>query len=198
MDSKSVSVILDKLLTNMSLCIASNKLVEDTAVEILVNLQLENHTKYFMLSHSGFISLLHICNSYNTNELDQLLLDILSFYIHKSQSKLTQSKDRKILTKVSEEICQNTPSLSTILDSQSDTNHNLVDSVSTDVIMNWITNPSVHRINMVYLVINHSKRHWQHFITRGINCLSDNISEANICLYLPLIRSLLNKTKESE
>ena len=197
MESKTVSVILDQLLTNMSLAIASNKLVEDAAVEILVNLQLENHTKYFMLSHSGFISLLNICNSCNTDKLDKLLLDILSSCIHKPQSKLTQSKDGKMLANVLDEIYQNTPSLSKILDSQSDAKYNLVDSISTDVIMNWITNPSVNRVNMVYLVINHSKRHWQHFITRDVDCLSDNVSEANVCLYLPLIRSL-TEAKESE
>ena len=199
MEPKTISITLDKLLTDMSLGSASGKLTENTAVEILVNLQLENHIKYFVSTCTGFISLLNICNSYNMAELDKLLLDILSAYINKPESKLTQSKDRKILTNISEEICQNTPSLSILFNCNSKTKSDLLEAISTDIIMEWITNPNVHRINMVDLVVRHSTRHWQHFITNGVTCLSDNVSETNVPVYLPLIKSLtFNKAKESE
>ena len=199
MEPRNIAVILDKLLSSMSLAIASGKLMESTAVEILVNLQLENHVKYFMSTHSGFIGLLNICNSCNMDELDKLLLDILSAYVNRPESKLTQSKDRKILTEISGEICQNTPSLSTLFNHQSETTSDLLEAISIDVIMEWITNPSVHRINMVDLVLKHSRRHWQHFITKSISCLSDNVSETNIELYLPLIKSLtFSEAKECE
>lgn len=196
MEPRTISVILDKLLTNMSLACASGKLTESNAVEILVNLQLENHIKYFTSSRSGFISLLNICISCNMDELDKLLLDILLACINRPESKLTQSKERKILSDLSGEICQNTPSLSTLFNRQSETNSVLLEAISTDIIMEWITNPSVHRINMVELVLKHSRRHWQHFITKCVSCLSDNVSETNIELYLPLIKSL-TEAKES-
>ena len=102
----------------MSLAIASGKLTDNAAAEILVNLQLENHVKYFMSTRSGFISLLNICDSCNMDELDKVLLDILSACINRPESKLTQSKDRKILTDISREICQNIPSLSTLFNRQ--------------------------------------------------------------------------------
>ena len=195
MESTTISSILDKLLSNMSLASASGKLTGSTAVEILVNLQLENHIKYFMSTHNGFISLLNVCNSCNIDELDEMLLDILSAYINRPESKLTQSMDRKKLTNISEEIYQSTPSLHTLFNCQSETQSDLLEAISTDIIIDWITNPSVHRINMVDLLVKHSRRHWQHFIT-NVGCLSDNVSETNVHLYLPLIKSLTAKECE--
>jgi len=198
MESQTISVILDKLLTNMLLASNSNQLAEDTIVEILTNLQLENHLNYFMLSQSGFVSLLSICNSHNVDELDKILHDILLAYINRPESKLHQSKDRKILTNVSEEICYNIPSLSTLLNYQTETKFNLLETISVDVVMNWIKNPNVDRVSMVNLCINHSKIYREHFATNCIKCLSDNISETNFHLYLPLIHSLtVNQAEES-
>lgn len=198
MESTTISVILDKLLTNMALASGSGQLVESTAAEILVNLQLENYINYFTLSHSGFISLLNICNSCNNNELDKMLVDVLLTYANRPESKLTQSKNRVILTDILKDICQNIPSLSTVLNYQSETKPNLIEAISTDIVVKWITNPSVYRINIINLVIKHSKRS-EHFATTIVNSLSDNISEANIHLYLPLIKSVtINQAKESE
>lgn len=199
MEFKTISVILDKLLSNMASVGDSDQCTQNVVVEILVTLQLENHINYFMLSQSGFISLLKICNSCSIDKLDKLLLDILLTYISRLESKLSKSKDGEMLTKVSEEICQNIPSLSTLLHYQSETKSDLLEAISTDVILHWTTNPSVCRISMVSLVIRHSTRHWQHFATTGVSCLSDNVSEANIYLYLPLFKSLtFNQAKESK
>ena len=190
MEPKAVSIILDKLLANLALASGSNQLVENTAVEILVNLQLKDHISYFISSQSGFISLLNICNCYNMDELDKLILDILMVYVNRPESKSSQSKDRKILTNISEEICRSDPSLSTILTCQSEIKPDLLDVISTDITMNWITNPSTCRISIVDLVIKHSKRHCEYFTTTGISYLSNNVTEANIDLYLPLLECL--------
>ena len=198
METKTISVILDKLLTNMMA--VSDQLMKNTAVEILISLQLQNHINYFTSSHSGFISLISICISCNVDELDKLLLDILLAYVNGVESKASQSKDREMLRCVSQEICQSVPSLAVlVLNRQSGAEPDLLEAVSTDVIMNWIINPSVNRVSMVDLVVNNNKRHWEHFSTSGINCLSGNISEENIYLFLPLLKSLTyNHAKESK
>lgn len=198
MDSETVSSVLDKLLTNMTLASNSNQLSRNIAVEILTDLQLENHIDYFTMSHNGLINLLNICNSYNTDELDKVLLDILLAYVHRPESKSHQSKNRKILTNISEEVCHNYPSLSALLDYQSEVKSDLLETIDKDVIMDWIVNTNNVRINIVDLVINHSKKHWEYFTISSISCLS-NITETNICLYLPLIKSLTHhQAKESK
>lgn len=190
MESETISIILDKLLANMISAIDCDQLTEKSATKILNSLQLDNHINYFILSHSGFINLLNICNSCKVDELDQLLLDVLLTYVNRLESKLSHSNNGKVLTSVLEEICQNVPSLSKLLNRQTETKFDLLEVISTDVITDWITNPNACRISMVGLVIKHSKRHCQHFATIGIGCLSDNISEANVHLYLPLFESL--------
>lgn len=198
-ESKSVTFILDKVLTNLSLVSHSDQLVKNTVVEILVNLQLKDHIDYFILSHDGFISLLNICSFCNIDEVDKLILDILIAYVNRSESKLSRSKDRAILTKVSDEICHNVPLLSKLFNYQPETKSDLLEVINTDIIMDWIRNPSVCRISIVDLVITHSKNHWEYFATAGVNYLSDIITEENIDVYLPLFKSvILNHVKESK
>ena len=202
MESKTVSVILDNILNNM--ISAGDQLMKNNAVEILINLQLQNHINYFTSSYSGFISLLSICISCNVDKLDKLLLDILLAYINGLKSKVKQSRDREMLTCVSQEICHSIPSLSKqLFNCQSEANSDLLEAISTDIIMDWVISPTVCRVSMVNLVVSNNKIHKEHFATTVVNCLSDNMSETNVCLYLPLFKSLFeylscDQAKESK
>ena len=202
MESKTVSVILDNILINM--VSVSDQLMKNNTVEILVSLRLQNHINYFISSYSGFISLLSICISCNIDELDKLVLDILFVYINGLESKVKQPKDREMLACVSQEICQIVPSLSApLLSCQSGANSDLLEAISTDIIMDWVVNPTVCRVSMVNLIVSNSKKHKEHFATTVVNCLSDNTSETNVYLYLPLFISLFkslgcDQAKESK
>ncbi|XP_065899031.1 nucleolar pre-ribosomal-associated protein 1-like isoform X3 [Dysidea avara] len=188
MKPDAVSAIMDNILSSVLVTDECSPVKMMVVVELLHILQLGELNTQPVLSHDGFVKLLNICNSYHSDVIDDLLLNVLQAHIN----TMTRSENRQCLASIAEVLCSIDPSLTKLCSEQILEGHDL-SIIDTGTIANWISHPSSARVRLTELVISNCKKHMKYFTTMGIDLLSETISDnsENILLFLPLIKSYL-------
>ena len=188
MKSDIISTIMDNVLSSVPVANECSSVMVENVVKVLHMLQMEQQST--LLSHDGFVKLLNICTYYNSDGLDELLLNVLQSLI--STNSVSSSENRQCLANIADELCAVDSSWTKLCGGLIlDHHHDVLSLINTATLADWITHPSSVRVRLTELMISHSKEHMKYFTATGIEILCEavaNVSE-NIQLFLPLIKS---------